>query len=254
MNAEENANRILNDLKRQKEEETKLTAAGSDNVVVETVKEWSLLAKFWYQFVASLALILRKVIIPFYKWMGTLFGVLLFRPWRKLWERTVYKTNAAGKRRFSSVRGAGMIAATVVTAYVAYQSLFVVADAMLYLTTGRVDEVVYMSNAQEISGADNVHSAQGCVVPATGKDFACDAENSLYFRIAPSAFNHLWSLWHKHTLFFPDYVAAPIAPGWEQCVITSYGIRVKFFMKEWDIYPTLLAATCKDIAPNTVSN
>jgi hypothetical protein len=249
MNAEENANRILNDMKRQKEEEAKLSAAGSDHVVVETVKEWSLLAKFWYQFVASLVVILNRVIIPFYSWTGWLFSVLVFRPWRKLWARTVYKTNAAGVRRFSSVRGAGMIAATVVAAYIGFQALFVLADAALYLITGRVDEVVYMSNAQEISGEDNLHSAQGCTITTTDKDFSCDADNSLYFRIAPSAFNHLWSLWHKHTLFFPDYVAAPIAPGWEQCVITSYGIRAKFFMKQWDIYPTLLSATCKDIAP-----
>lgn len=242
MNAEENANKVLTDLKRKSEEEAKLAA---DNTAVKTVKELGRLARFWYQFTATMAFMFNKTIRPYYSFVARVFKILFWRPFRATWDRFGYKTNNDGTRRFSTVRGTGVIAATIVTVFFVYQLSFVLFETGLYLATARVDEVVYMSNAQEISSEDNLHSAQGCVNKAEGVEFSCGTEDSLYFRIEASAFSHVWSLLNNGTLFYPDYVAAPIAPGWEQCVITSYGVRAKFFMRTWDIYPTLLSATCK---------
>lgn len=147
------------------------------------------------------------------------------------------------KKRFSTLRGAGVVLASLVYVVLLYQAVYFAYDATLYLTTAKVDEVVYMSNAQELTAEDNLHSAQGCLV--TTDKFECDAENSLYFRIEANGFNHIWSILNRGNMFYPDYVAAPIAPGWEKCTITSYGIRAKFLMRNWDIYPMLLSAKCE---------
>lgn len=242
MSAEDNANKILNDLKREAEETAKLAA---NSPAVKTAKEWGRLARFWYQFTATMTFIFNRFIWPYYSWCAWLFSVVFWRPFRSAWDRFGYKTRSDGTRRFSTVRGTGVIAAAAVTVFFVYQLLFVLFDTALYFTTARVNETVYMSNAQEISAADNLHSAQGCISKADSAEFTCGTEDSLYFRIESNAFSHIWSLLHNGTLFYPDYVAAPIAPGWEQCVITSYGIRAKFFMRTWDIYPNLLSATCK---------
>jgi hypothetical protein len=242
MNAEENAKKALEDLKRQAQEEDKLRA---EHPVVKTAKEWGRLARFWYQFTATMAYIFNRFIYPYYSWAAWIFGIVFWKPFRRVWDRFGYTVKSDGTRRFSTIRGTSIIAATTALVFLAYHAFFVLVDTGLYLATANVDEVVYMSNAQEISADDNLHSAQGCIAKSDAVEFTCGAEDSLYFRIEATAFNHVWSLINTGTLFYPDYVAAPIAPGWEQCVITSYGIRAKLFMRTWDIYPRLLSATCK---------
>lgn len=242
MTAEDNAKQALDNIKRKSDEQAKLAA---ENPTVKTVKELGRLARFWYQFTATMTYIFNKTIRPYYAVCSWLFKTLFWRPFRAAWDKFGYKTKSDGTRRFSTVRGTAVIASAAVVVFFVYQLLFILFETTLYLTTARVDEVVYMSNAQEISAADNLHSAQGCVNKAEGDEFSCGTEDSLYFRIEATTFSHLWSFVNNGTLFYPDYVAAPIAPGWEQCVITSYGIRAKFFMRTWDIYPNLLSATCK---------
>ena len=122
--------------------------------------------------------------------------------------------------------------------------MFFAADVVLYAFTARVDEVVYLSNAQEIIPEDNIHSVQGCEVETAGEEFSCTADKSLYFRIDPDTFSTVWSLLSNGTLFYSDYVAATVAPGWEKCTITSYGFRMKVFLRGFDIYPKLLSANC----------
>jgi hypothetical protein len=244
MSAEEKAKKLLDDYAREEAERARLK---DENPVVKTVKNYYGLARFWYQFTASMTVIYRRFIYPIYSWGYWLFSILFWKRFRYVWDRTVYSTNAAGERKFSKVRGATVIASTVAVLFLVYQSLFVLFDAALYTVTGRVNEVVYLSNAQEIVPDSNIFSVQGCVAPAQGETFSCGAEDSLYFRISPSGFNHFWSVLNNGTLFYPDYVAAPVAPGWQQCTVTSYGIRVKFLMRSWDIYPELLSARCSAV-------
>jgi hypothetical protein len=49
---------------------------------------------------------------------------------------------------------------------------------------------------------------------------------------------------HGRGLFFPDYVAASVPLSISECKITSYGVRVKIFMRGMDIYPDLLQTEC----------
>lgn len=240
MNAEDMARKILRDNKI--EEETRAELA-SKNVIAETSQRWFSLARFWYQFVSSFTSFWNRFVRPVYKWLYWFYGIIFWNNYRKLWDWYVRDKNGS----FSRIRGGTLIAMTIASLFIVYQLLFVTFDTALYVTTARVNEVVYLSNAQEISADDNLHSAQGCVIDPNAEEFSCDASASLYFRIKPSLFNHLWSLTHEGSLFLPDYVAAPIAPGWQECTITSYGIRVKFFMRAWDLYPELLAAECREI-------
>jgi hypothetical protein len=83
-----------------------------------------------------------------------------------------------------------------------------------------------------------VHSVQGC------HQLPCTDENSFYFRIRATLFNEIWSLAHGRGLFFPDYVAASVPLSISECRITSYGVRMKIFMRGMDIYPDLLQTEC----------
>lgn len=245
MSAEEKAKKLLNDHAREEAERAKLT---DENPIVKTVKNYYGLARFWYQFTTSMTVIYRRVIYPIYSWGYWLFSILFWKRFRTIWDRFVYKTDKDGNKKFSKVNGAAIIASTAMVLVLAYHSLFVLFDATVYAFTRHADEFVYLSNAEEISPDSNIFSVRGCVAPAIGESFSCGAEDSLYFRISPSNFNHVWSFFNTDTwLFYPEEVAAPIAPGWQQCTVTSYGVRLKFLMRNWDIYPELVSARCSAI-------
>lgn len=163
----------------------------------------------------------------------------LWRPVRALWNRLVYIEDEYKNRRLSKRRAAGFVVATFVFAwFILIPLLEFVFDAGLYLATVKHDEVVYLTNSQEIIPEDNVHSVQGCY------QLPCTDENSFYFRIRATLFNEVWSVVHGRGLFFPDYVAASVPLSISQCTITSYGLRLKLIMRGVDIYPDLLKTEC----------
>lgn len=239
MNANEEAKRLADQHKREEEEIRKLSDA---NNPFKTFFEWIGLAKFWLQVTSSFHYLYTKIVLPIYNWVYWLFFHLFWKHFRGGWNKYTYKNGS-----FSKVRGAAYISTTAALLFVLYHFVFILADAGLYIVTGNVNEIVYLANAQEISPEDNSFSVQGCTAPADGEVFSCSTNDSLYFRIEPSAFNHIWSVVNTGNIFFPDYVAAPIAPGWQECEVTSYGIRIKLLMRNWDIYPELLSAKCSAI-------
>ena len=163
----------------------------------------------------------------------------LWRPVRALWNRLVYIEDEYKNRRLSKRRAAGFVAASFVFAwFILIPLLEFVFDVGLYFATVKHDEVVYLTNSQEIIPEDNVHSVQGCY------DLPCTDENSFYFRIRATLFNEVWSVVHGRGLFFPDYVAASVPLSISQCTITSYGLRLKLIMRGVDIYPDLLKTEC----------
>lgn len=126
-----------------------------------------------------------------------------------------------------------------------WQALFLALDVAVYAATVRRAEVIYLSNSHEIDPDGNVYSVYGCDAGEEGaKGFVCDDQHGLSFRIAPSLFNTLWSLAHRGTFFYPDYVVAPVAPGWEKCLVDSYWFRQKTLGRRWDIWPMILSVKC----------
>lgn len=161
------------------------------------------------------------------------------RPVRALWNRLVYFEDEYRNRRLSKRRAAWFVVASFVFAwFILIPMLEFIFDLGLYLVTVKHDEVVYLTNSQEIIPEDNVHSVQGC------HDLPCTDENSFYFRIRATLFNEVWSVVHGRGLFFPDYVAASVPLSISQCTITSYGMRLKLIMRGMDIYPDLLKTEC----------
>ena len=181
-----------------------------------------------------------RFIYPIYAILYFIVVDVLWKVYSPVWNKFAYTAEGA----FSKTRGGITILSSIVGLWLLYGFMFFAFDVVLYAATARVDEVVYLSNAQEIIPEENVHSVQGCEVEAEGEVFSCSPEKSLYFRIDPDTFSTVWSLLSNGTLFYPDYVAATIAPGWEKCTITSYGFRMKIFLRGFDIYPMLLSANC----------
>jgi hypothetical protein len=163
----------------------------------------------------------------------------LFRWYRWLWEKVVYKEDQYKNRMFSKTRAGVFLTASIVFAwFILLPLLGFLFDIGLYFATVKHDETVYLTNSQEIIPEENVHSIQGC------HDLPCTDENSVYFRIRTTWFNEAWSLVHGHGFFFPDYIAAAVPLSISKCTITTYGLRMKFVMRGMDIYPDVLTTEC----------
>lgn len=166
----------------------------------------------------------------------------IWRWYRILWDKVVHVDDQYQNRLFSKTRAGVFLAASLVFAwYIFVPALVFGFDVALYFLTVKRDEVVYLTNSQEIIPDENVHSIQGC------HDLPCTDENSVYFRIRATYFNEAWSILHGHGLFFPDYVAAAVPLSISKCTITSYGVRMKFVMRGMDIYPDVLKTECEPL-------
>lgn len=236
------ADTILRKLKLEKELKDSFSEKSMQTAVKREWKSFTLLVTFLH----TVGRLLWKIFNPFYRFFQYLIMDVVWKNYKKLWARYAYK-DANGTRRFSKLYGMRTLIFTIISAFIIYQSIFFFADLSLYVLTAKANEVVYLTNAQEILPEYNVHSVQGCLATMIGDNLTCSVDEGLYFRIGPSLFAEIWSLVNKHELFFPDYVAAPIAPVWQKCTVTSYGFRAKFFIRGLDIYPNLLNATCQKI-------
>jgi hypothetical protein len=165
----------------------------------------------------------------------------LFRQYRKLWSLVVYRRDEFENLRLSKTRAGLFLTGTLVSLFFLFELIGFGFDGTMYAATGHHNEVMYLTSSQEVDAPGNVHAVKGCDA------LPCSDTDSVYFRVTPSAFNHVWSLIHSHTLFFPDYVSAAVPPGLNRCVISSYGVRVKLLMRGFDIYPELLKASCTPV-------
>jgi hypothetical protein len=208
---------------------------------VERVTVIGYFLKFLYQVLAGFGwvytYVIRPVTRPFWK-----AGLYLFRQYRRLWDRAVYKSSG----HFSRIRAGGMVIATGLAIYLFVPVAKFVFDAGLFAVTYDIEEV-YLSKSQEIDPANNTHSVTGC------EKLPCTEANSIYYRVREDTFNSLWSMLHHGGLFYPDYVAAAV-PGVSKCKVTSYGFRFKFAMRQWDIYPDMLEAHCQPIFDKPVDD
>jgi hypothetical protein len=186
----------------------------------------------FYQFTAGLDAITLWVKYVFRFFWGPMSFV---RRWYGyLWDEVVY--DADGK--FSKRRAGAMIIVSVAfTWFLAVPIVMFFFHVGIYVLTHRT-ETAYLFNAQEIDPGSNVHSVQGCHA------LPCSDSESIYYRIEANAFNEVWSLVNGHGFFFADYVAAAVPVTVSKCEITTYGFRMKLFMRGTDVYPYLLASSC----------
>ncbi len=201
--------------------------------------------RFLAQFVLAAHWIYQNILAPAGRF-GSIPLRHLFRWYRWLWDKVVYKQDPYKNRLFSKTRAGVFLTATIVFAwFILLPALGFLFDLGLYLATARRDEVVYLTNSQEILPEENIHSVQGCY------DLPCSDENSVYFRIRASLFNEAWSMVHGRGLFYPDYIAAAVPLSISRCTITSYGVRVKLLMRGMEVYPDMLQTECTPLDPGS---
>jgi hypothetical protein len=196
------------------------------------------LHSFIFQFIQALSWIFAHVVRPVAR---ILFKPItwLWRFYRFLWDKVVHYEDAYQNRQFSKTRaGIFLLLSAGFAWYVFIPAIVFIFHTILYLTTVKPDEVVFLTNSQEIMPHENEHSVQGCHA------LPCTDQNSIYFRIRASYFNEVWSILSGRGLFFPDYVAASVPVAVSRCKITSYGLRIKLLMRGFDIYPDLLRTEC----------
>lgn len=238
--------RIDQILKELAQEDIEKAKSEQNSLLGKTKTKLGIIHSFWIQVASSTFMIWRTFLAPVWRivlWLGVGF---LWNNYHKVWNRFAY-TVVDGQRVFSRKRGTYTLLGTILTLWFAVSIASFVWHTALYMSTARVDEVVYLSNAQEITPEENLFSVQGCEATVAGENFSCSEDESLYFRIEPTEFAHVWSLFNRGGFFYPDYIAAPIAPGWQKCVITSYGFRMKTMIRRWEVYPSLLSARCEEM-------
>ncbi|CAK7069951.1 MAG: hypothetical protein DELT_01820 [Desulfovibrio sp.] len=135
-------------------------------------------------------------------------------------------------------RGVGMVAATAVCLVLIPTALGVVLDTAYYFATHK-KESIYLIQSEEIFPEDNIWGVRGCYTQN------CDSTSSLYYRIKPSVFNHLWNLGHNGNIFLPDTIGSSVPTGLTRCEVDSYGIRLRILMT-FNIYPSVLQIMCED--------
>lgn len=161
------------------------------------------------------------------RWLGKLLGW-----YKRLWVKFTHNKYD----EFVYKRGISMAALTLAALVIIPTVVGLTLQTAYYFATYK-KELVYLVQSEEIYPDDNIWGVRGCY----NKD--CDSDSSLYYRIRPSLFHHLWNLGHKGQIFLPDTIGSSVPTGLTQCEVVSYGIRARILMT-FHIYPSILKITC----------
>lgn len=156
----------------------------------------------------------------------------------KLWKKTAYKDG-----KFRRYRAGMTIICTFMFLWVIPSLVHIGYQSTLFAFTSNY-ETIYLTNSQEIKPDEDIHAIKGC------EALPCTEDNAVYYHVRPTGFHHLYSFWHRGSVFYPDLVASVVAPGYNECHVKSYGIRMKTLMHKYDVYPDMLDAVCKPAKSN----
>lgn len=158
----------------------------------------------------------------------------LFAWYKPLWVK--YTHNKYDE--FVYKRGVAMAAATLAAVIIIPGTVGLFLQTGYYLATHK-KESIYLIQSEEIYPDDNIWAVRGCY------NQNCDSDSSLYYRIKPSVFHHLWSLSHNGTIFLPDTIGSSVPTGLTRCEVDSYGIRTRVLMT-FHVYPSILKIMCEN--------
>lgn len=166
-------------------------------------------------------------------WMGRAVAGIAVWYKRRVWDR--FARNSGG--RVTALRGSLTAALTVIALWMIPGVIATAWNAGLMATTWK-EERVFLTNTQEIDPENDIHSVRGCV------SFPCTERQAVYYRVSRSTLHDGYAVIKRGYFFYPEEVASVVAPGVNDCQVTSYGIRVRALMRGWGIYPHLLNAVC----------
>ncbi|WP_157953059.1 hypothetical protein [Limnobaculum parvum] len=162
----------------------------------------------------------------------------LFSWYKDLWVKFTHNKYD----EFVYKRGITMAASTLAVMVIVPVFICLILQTTYYWTTYK-KETIYLSQSEEIYPDDNIWGVRGCYTRH------CDSDSSIYFRIKPSLFHHLWNLGHNGNVFLPDVIGSSVPTGLTQCEVISYGIRMRMTML-FNVYPNILKVTCAGVEPN----
>lgn len=153
---------------------------------------------------------------------------------RRVWDRWARGPSGKVEHRRAVVTLAGTIIAFWVIPFLVTNT----ANAVLMATTWHANEKIYLTSTQELDAEDDVHSVRGCV------NFPCTEKEAIYFRVKRNFAHDVYSVSKRGYFFYPEEVAGVVAPGVNDCQVTSYGIRIRALRRGWGVYPNMLNAVC----------
>lgn len=174
-----------------------------------------------------------QVIITLFSFIGKkLLSVLSW--YKQRWVSYTY--NKYGE--FVYKRALAMIAGTILSFIIVFYTVCLLLQTSYYFATYK-KEVIYLNHSEEIYPDDNIWGVRGCHTKH------CDSDSSLYFRIRPATFHHIWSMLHSGRVFLPDAIGSSVPTGLTRCEVISYGVRMRFTML-LNIYPNILKIKCDE--------
>jgi hypothetical protein len=207
-------------------------------------KEAQLWIKFWEGFSSACQWLYKKFLWPITKRLWSVVKWLATK-YRNLWLNITYKKDQYGVLRFSRVAGGVTIVGSIVSIYFLYGLTMIASSLPWYFLTVKHDEILYLSNHSAVEGHGGSHLKINEVYEITGcESIDCSDQDTVSFRVEASWFNEAWSLIHNGAFYYPDYVAAAVSPVVNRCTITSYGIRKKFLVRQWELHPDILQVRC----------
>ena len=210
------------------------------NMFIERTKAVLGSSRFLVQFAASLHWIWTVPLAPISRTVGAV-AVWGWRKYKSMWMRLTHDKYGG----FVYWRGGGMAAVTLTSIFMLPTIVLFCFQVAMFVTTQR-NEQVYLIQSEEILPNDNIWSVRGC------DKLPCNRDSSIYYRIAPTTFNHVWSIFSTGWIFLPDVVGSGVPTGLTRCSVRSYGIRVKALMNRMDIYPDALEISCDAVEQTPV--
>lgn len=168
--------------------------------------------------------------LTFFIW-GKIRGI--FSWYKRLWIKFTY--NKYGELVYKRVLA--MVAGTFAALVIIPAVIGFVFQVGYYLTTVKT-ETVYLIQSEQIYPDENIWGVRGCYT------HNCESSSSVYFRIKPGIFHHMWSLSDNGHFFLPDALGASVPTGLTECEVVSYGIRTRIMMM-FNVYPNILKITCE---------
>lgn len=214
--------------------------------ISQVQKDAGLFYRFYIQLVLAVIWLWKHVFHPISRFFWWPIKKIFFL-YQRVWAFVVYKRDEFGDLKFSKIR-AGVFLLTSIPAMMLTTNLVV--DGTIFSLTKNVNEEVYLFNASDNSFTeDDEFSVTGCAITEVAPEvgFECDSEDTLYFRVSPGVVEHIWSIATVGHVFYSDSIASAIAPGWNICTTSSWYFRIKFLIKNTNIYPKLLAARCRPL-------
>ena len=167
-----------------------------------------------------------------------IFDKWIFWSYIKVWNWYTYRADKYGARVFHKVRGGAMVLGTALALFLLMPFVSELAwDAGWFAATNS-RHVYYSNDATPVSGFQTFQT-KGCE-----NHIGCSDQETVAYRIHWTPFNQLYSLINHRSQFLPDFVAGAIPQVPAKCEVLTYGLRVKFFARNFDWFPDLLEAQC----------